>query len=317
MPDFKDQVIIISGAASGIGQATAIKLASFGATLALSDVNETALVETSKECNGDRHTTFRCDVSDVESCNRHVEEVVKLHGRLDHVFNCAGVNPTAYDLADVTDDYYDKILNTNLRGTFAITRAAIPHLRLGSSIVNVTSILGTKGAKRMAVYSASKWGVIGFTKSLALELGPQGIRVNAVAPGFIDTPTNSDVVEGPEAMKSAAEKVAMGRMGTSEEVADVVSLELAVAYFRIWYGRCRTSQLTNLLSCLGGLSDEPGSTIRKWKRGRSEWGVMMVWYIHALALYALSSRSSDIAFQSLLQLEIQDCINTHLGSIDI
>lgn len=116
------------------------------------------------------------------------------------------------------------LINTNLRGTYNITRAVIPHLPApGGSIVNVSSTMGIRAAADHAIYCATKFGIVGFTKAMALELGPNGIRVNAVAPGYIDTPTNSGVVAGPTAVQQQVASVALGRMGTPAEVADVVA----------------------------------------------------------------------------------------------
>jgi len=223
MSDLTGKVIVITGAASGIGLATATKLASMGAHLALADIVDIPHEKIPTITEDQVLLMLLVDVSSSESCDKFVRDVLNDLGKIDHVFNCAGVNPTAYNLVDTTDDYFYKLIDTNLFGTFALSRACVPHLKPGSTITNVSSILGTKGAPLMSVYSASKWGVIGFTKSLAMELGPKGIRVNAIAPGYIDTPTNSDVVEGEEAMKRSAAEVAMGRLGTPEEVASAVA----------------------------------------------------------------------------------------------
>jgi len=223
MTDFTGKVILVTGAASGIGLATAIKLAALGAHLALADIVDIPHEKISTISEKQVLLMLLVDVSSSEGCKRFVRDVLNDLGKIDHVFNCAGVNPTAFDLINTTDDYFHKLINTNLFGTFALSRACVSHLKPGATITNVSSILGTKGAPLMSVYSASKWGVIGFTKSLAMELGPKGIRVNAIAPGYIDTPTNSDVVEGEEAMKRSAAKVAMGRLGTPEEVANAVA----------------------------------------------------------------------------------------------
>jgi len=222
--NFSGKLVVITGAASGIGRATAIKLSSLGAIIHLSDVNSPGLAETAALLSPtpQGHSTQLVDVSDTNAINNWINSIVAGDKPIDHVFSCAGINPTAYNLTDTSDDYWDKIVNTNLRGTYALTRACMPHLRSGSSIVNVASVLGTRGAARMAIYSATKWGVIGFTKSMALELGPKGIRVNAVAPGYIDTPTNCNVVEGEESVRVLSEKVGQRRFGSAEEVADVV-----------------------------------------------------------------------------------------------
>ncbi|EME50033.1 hypothetical protein DOTSEDRAFT_50174 [Dothistroma septosporum NZE10] len=219
---FTDRVCLVTGAASGIGRATAIKMASLGSTLALQDINSSGLTETSNLCGG-THYTSTFDVSSSTACNDFIAALISKFARLDHIFNCAGVNPTAYALEDTSDGYWDKLINTNLRGTYNITRAAIPVLQEGASIVNVSSIMGISVAANYAIYCATKWGIVGFTKAMALELGPRGIRVNAVAPGYIDTPTNAGVVAGPEAVAAQTRQVALGRMGTAEEVADVVA----------------------------------------------------------------------------------------------
>ncbi|KAK4981640.1 hypothetical protein LTR66_009829 [Elasticomyces elasticus] len=221
---FDNRVCLITGASSGIGRATAQKLCSLGAILALSDINGEGLSETIQLCGGgERHLLSTFDVGLSEACNAFIKQAMERHGRIDHIFNCAGVNPTAYALEDTTDEYWDKLVNTNLKGTYNITRAALTHLKAGASIVNVSSILGVTASQNYAIYCATKFGIVGFTKAMALELGPKGIRMNAVAPGYIDTPTNSGVVEGPEGVKAMVAKVAMGRLGTADEVADLVA----------------------------------------------------------------------------------------------
>lgn len=219
---FDGAVCFITGAASGIGQATAKKMASLGAKLALSDINADGINETVRAC-GDGHLSAVFDVADSKACRGFLDTTMHYFGKLDHVFCCAGVNPTAYALTDTTDAYFDKLVDTNLKGTYNVTRAAIPHLTPGGSIVNVSSIMGVSVAPNYAIYCATKWGIVGFTKAMAMELGPKQVRVNAVAPGYIDTPTNAGVLAGKEAVEEQVKKVAMGRMGTADEVADVVA----------------------------------------------------------------------------------------------
>ena len=220
--DFKGKVCLITGAASGIGRATAIKMATLGASLALCDIDEAKLRETANLCDANVYAEV-VDVSSSEWCGIFVRNTIDQWSRLDFVFNCAGVNPTAYALTDTDDAYWDKLMNTNTKGTYSITRAAIPYLQPGAAIVNVSSIMGVSVAKNYAIYCATKWAIVGFTKALALELGEKQIRVNAVAPGYINTPTNAGVVAGAEAIKEQEQKIAMGRMGTPEEVADLVA----------------------------------------------------------------------------------------------
>lgn len=222
-PSFKDKVILVTGAGSGIGRGTSIKLASLGATLALSDINPTSLSDSLTLCTPGNHITSAFDVGSTEAANTFVSEVIAKYGQIDHIFNCAGVNPTTLPTAEITDAYWDKIMNTNLKGMFNITRACIPHLKTGASFVNVSSVCGLGPTAGFAAYCASKYGVIGFSKCIALELGPKGIRANVIAPGYIDTPTNASVVAGPASVERMRSGVSLGRVGTPEEVADVVA----------------------------------------------------------------------------------------------
>ena len=157
---YDDNVCLITGAASGIGRAASIKMAGLGAKLAICDINSDGLNETNKLC-GDEHFVKVVDVASSEACSSFIDAVIGHYSRLDQVFNCAGVNPTAYSLTDTTDAYWDKLVNTNLKGTYAITRSAIPHLKAGSSIVNVSSVMGVTVAANYAIYCATKWGIVG------------------------------------------------------------------------------------------------------------------------------------------------------------
>lgn len=220
---FTGKTILITGAGSGIGRATSLKLHSLGATLALSDINSTSVSETLSLCPGNLGFSQACDVGNSAQVTSFIETTIKNLNRIDHVFNCAGINPTSYELQDAPDDYFDKLVATNLKGVYNVTRACIPFLGSGASIVNVSSILGMQPAAQMAIYCATKYAVVGFSKAMALELGPKGIRVNVVAPGYIDTPTNANVVAGEESVRRCESRIAMGRMGAADEVADVVA----------------------------------------------------------------------------------------------
>lgn len=219
---FHNKIVLVTGAGSGIGRATARKMATLGALVALCDINAIGLTETERLCDKSS-ITAAFDVGCTEPCNAFVTSVIAKYGCIDLVFNCAGVNPTSYHLEDTTDEYWDKLVNTNLKGIYNITRACIPHLKSGASFVNVSSIAGLQPTANRAIYCATKHGVIGFSKCMALELGPKGIRTNIVAPGLIYTPSNASVVAGEEAVREAEQTVSMGRMGTAEEVADVVA----------------------------------------------------------------------------------------------
>ena len=166
-----------------------------------------------------KHTYGKLDVSSSTDCTNLISKQIN---SLDYLFNCAGINPTTTPITDTTDEYFTKLIDTNLRGTFNTTRACIPHMHPGSAIVNVSSICGLQGYTGYSVYCATKFGIIGFTKSLAAELGPKGIRVNAVAPGPTDTPTFAENVEGDERKEKDVGGIALGRLGRAEEVADVI-----------------------------------------------------------------------------------------------
>jgi NAD(P)-dependent dehydrogenase (short-subunit alcohol dehydrogenase family) len=188
---FKGKVVIITGAGSGIGRATSIKLSQQGATLALTDINAISLQETLSFCVPGSHSTSSFDIASTTSCNEFITFTIKIYSKINHIFNCAGRNPVNISTVDITDEYWDSIINTNLKGMFNITRACIPHLDSGASFVNVSSVAGLQPTNGFASYCASKYAVVGFSKCIALELGPKGIRTNIVAPGYIDTPTVS------------------------------------------------------------------------------------------------------------------------------
>lgn len=199
--------------------ATFKQLSSSNARVALCDINIDAL---SSLDLGPKHHIYKLDVTSPTGNAETVQSIIRDFGQIDHVFNCAGVNPTEHALTDTTDEYWSKIVDTNIKGTYLMTRAVIPHLKRGSSIVNVSSIAGSRAMAGWAIYNASKFGVVGFSKSMALELGPKGVRVNVVAPGHIHTPTNIAVKNGPEAIDKTAETSSLGRFGAAEEVAGVV-----------------------------------------------------------------------------------------------
>ncbi|KAI2617054.1 3-oxoacyl-reductase [Hypoxylon sp. NC1633] len=228
------KVILITGAASGIGRGAATKLHSLGAILAITDINEVGVAETLELCGGSSsnsdndpkyHSSLGLDVSKAADVERCIAEIVARYGHIDHVFNCAGVNPTSVPLTETTEAYFDKLVGVNLKGMYNVTKATIPHMTTpGGSYVNVSSISGWNPDIGTAIYCATKFGVIGFSKCMALELGPKGIRVNIVTPGYIDTPTNAGIAKGTAEAKARMEQGnALGRMGTPEDVAGVVA----------------------------------------------------------------------------------------------
>lgn len=188
---FEGKVALVTGAGSGLGKATALRLASEGASVACVDLDLEAASATAKEAEslGARLArAFSCDVSDREQVSTTVDAAVEQLGALHVVVNCAGILKVGR-IGDLSIDDFERILAVNLTGTFLVCRAAIPHLeRVGGNVVNIASNAGTQGVVFGAAYCASKGGVVQLTKALALEEADRGVRVNAVAPGGMDTP---------------------------------------------------------------------------------------------------------------------------------
>jgi NAD(P)-dependent dehydrogenase (short-subunit alcohol dehydrogenase family) len=223
--DFKGKVALVTGAASGIGRACALELARYGANISVVDVaGEDVMIQTSHILRetGARIATFNADVTDHGKASRIVSETRVRLGRLDILVNAAGVNQDA-PLWEMMESQWDRVLNINLKGTFNYLSAAARVFREQQSgkIVNIASIQAWRASFGASNYSASKAGIIGLTKSAAVELGRSGVNVNAVAPGLIRT----QMVERlPAKVREEAEREAvLGRIGEPEEVASVVA----------------------------------------------------------------------------------------------
>ena len=215
------QTAIVTGAAEGIGAAVAARLARAGATVALADLNEAGAVATARGI-GDRAFGLQTDVADRDSVERLVAAVMERTGRIDVLVNNAGIGGRAAPLWEQTDDDWSRVLAINLTSVFYCCRAVIPHMRgrRYGRIVNVASIAGKEGNPNMTAYSASKAGVIAFTKSLAKEVATENICVNAVSPAVIRTRILDQLT--PEQVQYMTERIPMRRTGTAEEVAAVI-----------------------------------------------------------------------------------------------
>lgn len=183
---FEGKRVLVTGAASGIGRATAVLMANEGAELFIADVNKDGLSETAELAAGSP-TIIVYDASNTESCKELIAEVTQ-DGGLDILCNIAGVLDWGPTL-DFDDERFDRIMRINLSGTFALNRAVLPHLiESKGNIVNMASAAALQGVAYTAAYAASKHGVAGITKSLAVEFADRGVRVNAVCPGHVNTP---------------------------------------------------------------------------------------------------------------------------------
>ena len=190
---FEGKVALVTGAASGIGRATALRLAQEGASLLLTDVQAEALEATAKSATqlGARAEAHAADVSDREACRASVATCIERYGRLDTLCNIAGILRMSH-AHEISQEEWNLVLAVNLSGTFYMCQAALPHLlETKGSIVNTSSTAALAGTAYAAAYAASKGGVQALTRTLAVEYGKQGVRVNAVCPGSIKTPMSS------------------------------------------------------------------------------------------------------------------------------
>jgi NAD(P)-dependent dehydrogenase (short-subunit alcohol dehydrogenase family) len=224
---FENQVALVTGAGSGIGLATAKGFAEAGASVVLAGHHEESLRAAAKDLidAGHKALAVRCDVADEHQVAAMVEQTISTFGRLDAAFNNAGVQSPIAETADASGDEFDRVNAINLRGIWSCMKYELIQMRKQGSgaIVNTSSLGGLVGIAGRGAYHASKHGVLGLTKSAALEYASRGIRINAVCPGIIDTPMVSGMLTSePEAMKELLKEVPIGRLGRPEEVASAV-----------------------------------------------------------------------------------------------
>lgn len=225
MKALEGKVALVTGASKGIGRAIAEKLVAMGAQVAftyLSSVEKGQALEQELTANGGKAKGFRSDASDMAQAEKLIEDVVAEFGKIDILVNNAGITRDGL-LMRMTEEQWDAVINTNLKSVFALTKGATKHMMRAKSgsIINITSVVGIKGNAGQANYSASKAGIIGFTKSVALELGSRNIRCNAVAPGFIETEMTGELDQ--KVVDEWRKAIPLKRGGTPEDVANAVA----------------------------------------------------------------------------------------------
>lgn len=218
------KTVLVTGASRGIGRGIAIKLAEEGANVAftyLSSPEKAAELEKELQSKGGRSKGYRSDAADFKAAEELINAIVTEFGALDVVVNNAGITRDNL-LMRMTEEHFDEVIKTNLKSVFNITKACQkPMLKQRKgSIINISSVVGVKGNAGQSNYAASKAGIIGFTKSIALELGSRNIRCNAIAPGFIETEMTGALNE--ETVKQWREAIPLKRGGTAEDVANLV-----------------------------------------------------------------------------------------------
>lgn len=224
---FENKVALVTGAGQGMGLAAARAFAEEGAAVALADRDEALVRKAAKDLTEEGHKALaiRCDVTDEQQVREMVNRTVAEFGRLDAAFNNAGVQSPAIETADAASEEFDRVTAINLKSVWMCMKYELQQMRKQGSgaIVNNSSIGGLIGLPGRAIYHAAKHGVIGLTRSAALEYAARGITINAVCPGTINTPMVAEMIaKDPQAMEEILKMQPIGRLGTAEEVASAV-----------------------------------------------------------------------------------------------
>lgn len=242
----KDKVCLVTGAANGIGRATAVAMARAGAKVVISDLPAVSLEETSalvKKAGADV-LALPLDVTDSGAVRAAMAKAVERFGRLDCAHNNAGIAQAPWSLHQTPFDVLQRLMNVNVYGTFHCMQAEIELMlkQGGGTIVNTASIAGMVGSPGNGAYCASKAAVIAFTKTAGIECAAQGIRINAVCPGIIETAMTEPMLAPAEARKALMAALPINRLGSPEEIADVV----------VWLSSPQSSYLVGTAICADG-----------------------------------------------------------------
>ena len=222
---FKNKVAIVTGGSSGIGRATALAFVKKGVKVVIADWKENQETMDLIENLGGEAIFVKCDVSKAADVKELVEKTIATYGRLDYAFNNAGIEGTSASVQDCTEENWDKTISVNLKGVWLCMKYEIPEMiKQGKGvIVNTSSVAGLVGFQGLPAYVASKHGIIGLTKTAALECAKLGVRVNAVCPGVIQTPMIDRLTGNKkEAIEQFTGLEPVGRLGQPEEIANAV-----------------------------------------------------------------------------------------------
>lgn len=227
MGKLQGKVAVVTGAGSGMGRSTAIMFAEEGAKVLISDINAETVKETENmiTTKGLNAISMKVDMAKVDEVNAMIDKAVEAFGQLDVLVNCAGIFDDALPAGDMEIDYFDRVINVDLKGPFVATKRAMPHLlKTKGSVVNIASIAGKIGGAGGAAYTSAKHGLIGLTKASAVAYGHSGVRFNAICPGAVYTGLldRKGVEDNSNPFAGKIKAIPQGRAGEPEELASTI-----------------------------------------------------------------------------------------------